>query len=196
MSILFFAETQKYCEELRNEELYNTALYDELTHCKNRHALKEFLEENAERWGNKNTHILLIMFDIDNFKLYNDTFSHPGGDYCLKTIAEAIRKEFPSPSLDFFRYGGEEFLLFFELNNPKEAAMIMEQVRTAVKNLNIVAPNGAPNQMVTISVGGTVIETRSFISFDESLKVVDSYLYQAKNSGKDICVIDGELVKE
>ncbi len=194
ISILFFAECQKYCEELRNEILNNTALYDELTHCKNRHALKAFLSENAERWENKNVHLLLIMFDIDNFKYYNDQFSHPGGDYCLKTIAEAIRKAFPSPDLDFFRYGGEEFLLFFELEDARRATAIMQQVRNAVKETNIVAPEGAPKEMVTISVGGTLVETEKIFSFDESLKTVDSYLYKAKNSGKDACVYNGSLI--
>ena len=194
VSILFYAESQKYCEELRNEVLNNTAMYDELTHCKNRHALREFLVENAERWDNKDVKLLFIMFDIDNFKLYNDQFSHPGGDYCLKTIAEAIRKEFPAPGLDFFRYGGEEFILFFELESVDQAPEMMERVRNAVKGMNIVAPKGAPEDVVTISVGGTVVETEKYFSFEESLKTVDEYLYQAKKSGKDVCVFDGKEI--
>ena len=196
VSILFYAETQRYCVELRNEILNNTALYDELTHCKNRHALKEFLKENGKRWENHHVHLLLIMFDIDNFKEYNDQFSHPGGDYCLMSIAEAIRKEFPSPGLDFFRYGGEEFLLFFELENPEEAPQLMEQVRNAVRGLKINAPKGAPNDIVTISVGGTLINTDTIFSFDEQLKIVDSYLYQAKRNGKDVCVFDGSVINQ
>ena len=196
ISILFYAETQRYITELRNEILNNTAMYDELTHCKNRHALREFLVENARRWERENVHLLLIMFDIDNFKQYNDQFSHPGGDYCLKSIAEAIRREFPSPGLDFFRYGGEEFLLFFEIEDTSEAPRIMERVRNAVRDLKIDAPEGAPKSMVTISVGGTVINTSEVFSFDKQLKVVDDYLYQAKKNGKDVCVIDGSVIED
>ena len=196
ISILFYAEAQRYCVELRNEVLNNTAMYDELTHCKNRHALREFLVENAKRWDTKNVHLLLIMFDIDNFKEYNDQFSHPGGDYCLKSIAEAIRREFPSPGLDFFRYGGEEFLLFFEIENTSDAPEIMKRVRNAVRDLKIDAPEGAPKSMVTISVGGSVINTSEVFSFDKQLKVVDSYLYQAKRSGKDMCIIDGSVIED
>lgn len=195
VSILFYAESQKYCEELRNGFLNNAAMYDELTHCKNRYALREFLTENSERWSKQNVSLLLIMFDIDNFKLYNDQFSHPGGDYCLKTIAEAIRKEFRSPSLDFFRYGGEEFLLFFELDNPEEASKYMERVRNAVKSSNIIAPDGAPEDVVTISVGGAVVQTENNFNFEESLKIVDEFLYQAKRSGKNVCVLNGYIVK-
>lgn len=194
MTIMFYAESQKYCQELRNEVLYNTALYDELTHCKNRYALREYLKENKKRWADKEVELLLIMFDIDNFKLYNDQFSHPGGDYCLSSIAEAIRKTFPSPSLDFYRYGGEEFLLFFELEYDDKAMEIMEQVRKTVKNLKIIAPDGAPNDMVTISVGGTVIKNMQTFDFEKELAIVDKNLYQAKNSGKDVCVLDGNIV--
>ena len=115
ISILFYAESQQYIQQLRNEALFNTAQYDELTRCKNRHALKLFFEENHERWKEKGTSVLFVMFDIDDFKLYNDQYSHLGGDHCLYSIAESIRKAFPSPSLDFYRYGGEEFILFFEI---------------------------------------------------------------------------------
>ena len=72
ISILFYAESQRYVTELRNEILNNTAMYDELTHCKNRHALREFLVDNARRWERENVRLLLIMFDIDNFKRIND----------------------------------------------------------------------------------------------------------------------------
>ena len=194
ISILFYAETQKYIQDIRNAILNDTAMYDELTHCKNRHALKSYLKDNSKRWSNEETNLLLIMFDIDNFKLYNDTFSHPGGDYCLVSIADALRRAFPLPDLNFFRYGGEEFLLFFELENPKEAKSILEKARKAVQNLNIEAPGGAPYKYVTISVGGTLIKTVDEFDFDKHLQIVDSYLYQAKANGKNICVIDGKAI--
>lgn len=194
IALLFYAETQKYISDLKKESMYNTALYDELTHCKNRYALKRFLKENKKRWEDKEVKVLLIMFDIDSFKLYNDQFSHPGGDYCLSSIANEIRKQFPTPNLDFFRYGGEEFLLFFEIEDVSEAKGIMEKVRNSVKNLNIQAADGAPKETVTISVGGTIIRNHEPFDFDYQLAVVDKYLYQAKNSGKDVCILDGKAV--
>ena len=194
-SILFYAETQRYCQVLRNERLYNTAIYDELTQCKNRYALREYLKNNHRRWETRQVNILLIMFDIDNFKEYNDQFSHPGGDYCLRSVADAVRKEFQSPNLDFFRYGGEEFLLFLEIRNPKDAKKIILQVRNAIKSLNIEAPEGAPKEMVTVSVGGTTIVTPVDFNFEEYIRVVDKYLYKAKDAGKDVCCLDDKIVK-
>ena len=196
VSLLFYAECQHYCDILENERLNDKAYYDNLTLCKNRYALSEFLKDNSKQWENKeNANVLIILFDIDNFKQYNDQFSHLGGDYCLKSIAEAIRKAFPSPSLDFFRYGGEEFLLFFELEDPSEAKEIMEKVRNSIKTLDIEAPKGAPKNVVTISLGGLLVKNVQRFSFEEEMKLVDSYLYLAKASGKDISCFNGDLIK-
>lgn len=195
VSTLFFAEAQRYCQVLRNERLYNRAMYDELTKCKNRYALRAFIKENQKRWETKNINLLVIMFDIDNFKEFNDKFSHPGGDYCLRSVADEIRKEFKSPNLDFYRYGGEEFLLFFEIRNPSDAKDILIQVRNSVRSLNIEAPDAAPKDHVTISVGGCLVYCPTDFNWNESLATVDKYLYQAKASGKDICCLDGEIIE-
>lgn len=194
-TLLFYAEFQHYKEILENDRLTNKAYYDNLTHCKNRHSLNVFLTQNIPNLKlGEGKHLLLVMFDIDNFKEYNDSFSHLGGDYCLKTISDGIRKAFPSPSLDFFRYGGEEFLLFFELDNDKEAPAIMEKVRNAIVNLNIEAPEGAPCRMVTISVGGTIVTDLKHFNFEESLAIADKNLYNSKNNGKNICSLDGSII--
>ena len=195
VSILFYAESQNYFQVLRNERLYNKAMYDELTQCKNRHALRQFLKENQKRWENKSLNLLVIMFDIDNFKEYNDQFSHPGGDYCLRSVSDAIRREFQSPNLDFFRYGGEEFLLFLEIRDPEDARKIVLQVKNAVKELKIEAPEGAPKDMVTISVGAALVSCPTEFDFDATLADVDKNLYSAKKAGKDICCLNGQIVK-
>ena len=195
VSTLFYAETQNYCQSIANDRLHDKVLYDELTHCKSRVALKEFLDERPKRWVTHKTDVLLVMFDIDNFKQYNDQFSHISGDHCLQRVCDAIRLAFPTSDLDFFRYGGEEFLLFFELNEENHPQKIMEIARNAVKEIRLLAPEGAPKEVVTISLGGTIIHPSENFSFDKELELVDTYLYQAKSSGKDVSVLDGALVK-
>lgn len=193
VSILFYAETQRYCEELRNEALHNTAYYDELTLCKNRHALKE----NIENWNKEEeTSLLVMMFDIDDFKLYNDQYSHIGGDYCLKGIADCVRKAFPSPTLNFYRYGGEEFLLCLEVNNEEQAISTIEKVRLEVAKLDIAAPKGAPCDYVTISVGGVLVNSGDIEDFNEIIKKADEYLYIAKRSGKNVSVLNNKIVNK
>ena len=196
VSILFYAETQRYCEELRNEALYNTANYDELTRCKNRHALTTRVESALKDWEDDDeTKLLVMMFDIDDFKLYNDQYSHIGGDYCLKAIADCIRKAFPSPSLDFYRYGGEEFLFFLEVESHEEAKGIIETIRLAVSNLNIPAPKGAPCDIVTVSVGGVIVTVGEIKDFNDVVKCADDYLYKAKRSGKNLSILNGRAIK-
>ena len=194
-TLLFYAECKNYQENIENERLTDKAYYDNLTLCKNRHALKEFLDENVSKWERKdNLNLLIVMFDIDNFKEYNDQFSHLVGDYCLKTISEGIRRAFPSPSLDFFRYGGEEFLLFLELSNTDDSKHIIEKIRKTIEDLKIEAPKGAPKEYVTISVGGTFIKNIKHFIFDEQISIVDKHLYQAKNNGKNASCLDGTIV--
>lgn len=193
VSILFYAETQRYCEELRNEALHNTAYYDELTLCKNRHALKE----SIEKWEDEEErNLLVMMFDIDDFKLYNDQYSHIGGDYCLKGIADCVRKTFPSPTLDFYRYGGEEFLLCLEVNSKEQAISTIEKVRLEVAKLNIAAPKGAPCNYVTISIGGVLVNGEDIKDFNEIIKKADEYLYVAKRSGKNVSVLNNIIVNK
>ena len=195
ITLLFYAESQNYKEAVENERLTNKAYYDSLTLCKNRHALKMFLDENVPEWeASDDLNLLIAMFDIDNFKEYNDQFSHLAGDYCLKSITDAIRKAFPSPDLDFFRYGGEEFILFFELDNPMEARTVLEKARVAVEELNIEAPKVAPKKMVTISIGGSLIKEVDKFDFEKEIAKVDKYLYEAKNNGKDVACLDGKLI--
>ena len=195
IAILFYAECQHYKEFIDKERLTNKAYYDELTQCKNRYSLQEYLKENKNRWNfRENLNVLMVLFDIDDFKKYNDQFSHLGGDYCLKSIADAIRREFPSPSLDFFRYGGEEFLLFFEIKDHKQARKIMNEIKGAISTLRIEAPEGAPKDMVTISVGGIFLDNLKNFDFEEQLRNVDVCLYKAKTNGKDVCCLDGKLI--
>ena len=194
-TLLFYAECQHYKDTLENERLTNKAYYDNLTLCKNRHALQAFISENVPVWENDpNLKLLVILFDIDNFKEYNDTFSHLGGDYCIKTICDEVRKAFPAPSLDFYRYGGEEFLLFFELDQDKDAPKVMEKLRQAIEERGIEAPIEAPKDVVTISVGGTLIKDARGFSFEQVLEGVDKYLYQVKRNGKNACCLDGKII--
>ena len=196
VTLMFYVEAQRYIEIIQNERLHNRAYYDSLTKCKNRHFLNEFIKENTPRWeGKENANLLIIMFDIDNFKLYNDQFSHLGGDFCLRSICDAIRQEFPSPSLDFYRFGGEEFLLFFELKDEKEAPLILKKIQDAIARLELTAPKGAPKENVTVSLGASLLKNITTFEFEDELAVVDGYLYKAKGAGRDAACLNGTIIK-
>ena len=193
-SILFYAEAQKYIQESISNSLLDTAMYDELTHCKNRYALKQYLEEKVPVWKSERTKLLVVMFDIDNFKEYNDYFSHQVGDGCLKAITNSIKKSFNNPRLELYRYGGEEFLLFFELEEEESAEEILEKIRLAAAELDIKAPPTSPLDYLTISVGGYLLYTNDNFDFKTVLSEADTNLYKAKENGKNACYLNGQRI--
>lgn len=195
ISIIFYAEVQKYIQESISNSLLDTAMYDELTHCKNRFALKKYIEEKEAIWKQEETDLLVVMFDIDNFKEYNDYFSHQIGDKCLLNIANAVKKTFPSPGLEFYRYGGEEFLLFFELENDQKPEEVLEKIRMSANELDIKAPPTSPLEYLTISVGGYLLTTNEYFDFNHALNEADTNLYKAKADGKNICYLNSKRVK-
>ena len=196
VSIVFYGEVQRYIQESISNSLLDTVMYDELTHCKNRYALKKYLEEKVPVWRAKRTRLLVVMFDIDNFKEYNDYFSHQVGDGCLKSIAGAVKKAFPSPRLEFYRYGGEEFLLFFELGENGDAKGILERLRLSAVELDIKSPPESPSEMLTISVGAYLSVTDTEFDFEYALNLADTNLYKAKGSGKNICCLNNKLIEK
>ena len=196
VSIVFYGEVQRYIQESISNSLLDTVMYDELTHCKNRYALKKYLEEKVPVWRAKRTRLLVVMFDIDNFKEYNDYFSHQVGDGCLKSIAGAVKKAFPSPRLEFYRYGGEEFLLFFELGENGDAKGILERLRLSAVELDIKSPPESPSEMLTISVGAYLSVTDTEFDFEYALSLADTNLYKAKGSGKNICCLNNKLIEK
>ena len=196
ISIIFYAEVQKYIQESISNSLLDTVMYDELTHCKNRYALKKYLETKVPLWREDETKLLVVMFDIDNFKEYNDYFSHQVGDGCLKGIAAAIKKTFPFPGLEFYRYGGEEFLLIFELNEKENPKEILEKIRLSASELDIKAPPTSKLGYLTVSVGGHMVTADDHIDFASALNEADANLYKAKADGKNICYLNKKAIRK
>ena len=86
----------------------------------------------------------VCMFDIDRFKLYNDTFGHPAGDRVIRAVAQTATS-FLRRSTDFFaRYGGEEFVAILVGSEADAAFEYMKKVRQAVEDLHIPTPRRPP----------------------------------------------------
>ncbi len=126
----------------------------------------------------------VCMFDIDHFKVFNDTFGHLAGDKVLadvaKTVSSCLRR-----STDFFgRYGGEEFVAFFLGDCADKASERLNDVRQSVEDLRIPhAPS--VSEWITVSIGGVTVVPRAENSYDSYLKIADTMLYDAKKSGRN-----------
>lgn len=124
----------------------------------------------------------ILMIDIDDFKLYNDTYGHLMGDECLKTVIntfnEIIKKYH---SMTVYRYGGEEFVILVR-DNSVPIGQIAEELRTSIENLKMENKKSTLG-IVTISIG--VSEVSKDFESDALLSKADYALYTAKRSGKN-----------
>ena len=120
-----------------NRRLTQLAATDGLTGLTNRRTFDGFLRREYEACEE----IAVLLFDIDNFKGYNDTYGHQAGDRCLQAVAKAIGDATANTSGLSARYGGEEFAVVLP-NTAEDAALkVAEAIRLTVRALGI--PNTA-----------------------------------------------------
>ncbi len=137
----------------------------------------------------------ICMFDIDKFKVYNDTFGHPAGDKVIAAVASTAASHLRR-STDFFaRYGGEEFVAFFMGGSSAEAFEHLKTIRQAVEDLHI-PHSAAVAPWVTVSIGGVTVVPKPEDAYDTYLKVADTMLYDAKRFGRNQVVWADESMKQ
>lgn len=160
------------------------AMVDELTGVANR---RRYESESAARWQEAvrfGLPITICMFDIDKFKVYNDTFGHPAGDKVISTVAQKISSFFWRATDLFARYGGEEFVAVFVGSEARPAFEFMKTIRQAVEDLHI--PHSSPvSQWVTVSIGGVTVVPKMGDQLETYLKTADAMLYDAKRLGRN-----------
>ncbi|MEW6365396.1 MAG: diguanylate cyclase [Acidobacteriota bacterium] len=182
-SMLRIKELQDELRRLVNHlELISTI--DELTQLPNRRSFNETLAVEYERSRRFKQDMALVMIDIDHFKRINDAYGHPYGDYVLREVANALRKNVRKVDLAA-RYGGEEFAVLLPSTPRENAGVLAEKLRKAVESLSF-EHDGDPVS-VTISLG--VCDFRHCRPQDpeELVQMADASLYQAKRNGRN-CV--------
>lgn len=126
----------------------------------------------------------VCMFDIDKFKIYNDTFGHQAGDYVIASVAKTASAFFQRSTDLFARYGGEEFVAVFAGNSSEAAFSFMKTVRQAVEDLHI-PHDPSVNPWVTVSIGGVTLLPKPGDEYQAYLKMADTMLYDAKRFGRN-----------
>ena len=123
----------------------------------------------------------LTVFDIDDFKLINDTYGHDKGDDVIRYMSRQISNSVRSSDVAA-RFGGEEFVVYLKGDDRDTMIRTLQRVKAAVCNKSSdIVPNG-----FTISGGVCIVETKqSKLNFDEIFKYADEKLYVAKTAGKD-----------
>jgi|WetSurMetagenome_2_1015567.scaffolds.fasta_scaffold39595_2 diguanylate cyclase (GGDEF)-like protein len=170
-------------ENVRLRELLeHDANVDSLTGLRNRRWLDDNFQRFIERAHRSDRPLSLIMFDVDHFKKFNDTYGHAAGDRVLALVGRAVDTRL-RPSDFGVRYGGEEFTVICLETDLAGGFVAAERLRQKISLTPLQSVEGVALPCVTISLGvGQLIKNETASHF---IKRVDDALYRAKNRGRN-----------
>ena len=160
-----------------NKKLNYLSTHDGLTGLLNR---KEFETQLLQMESGQR--LILILLDIDHFKLVNDTYGHLAGDQVLIQVAKTLNEAVPKTFI-VSRWGGEEFQIAGPVQSLEEGAAIAETIRETIESLTVTAENNAIR--FTSSFGVTLLSCNLKNNLDTCFKRADDALYQAKEKGRN-----------
>ncbi len=163
------------------ETLRSQSIRDALTGLYNRRYLEETLPRELQRSARSGQPLGVIMFDIDLFKRFNDTFGHDAGDTMLREVGMLLRERLRAEDVAC-RYGGEEFVVILTGTSLGAARARADDLGEAVRHLAL-RHNGAPLGSITLSLGVAVFPEHGSTS-EELLRAADAALYEAKQNGR------------
>jgi two-component system chemotaxis response regulator CheY len=170
--------------EVLNVSILEESRRDSLTQVGNRIALGEQLAQltgRAQRYGQA---YCVALYDVDKFKLFNDTQGHVAGDHVLRTVANTLASEARTGDA-VYRYGGEEFVVVLPEQTLEEARAATQRSRDSVFAQAIPHPGCGVGAVLTISAGVARLEPSDAGDFEAVLKRADVALYRAKANGRN-----------
>jgi diguanylate cyclase (GGDEF)-like protein len=173
--------------EMLNTKLQHLAMIDELTQLANRRYFDDVIEREWQRSQREQTDFSMLMFDIDNFKVYNDTYGHIAGDTCLTKVARLATEVVGDNSSLLARYGGEEFAIILPGIDGKSASNLANLLRNRIMEEALPNVHAPHFPFVTVSIGGFSTMPNQQMEVTEAIARADEALYQAKRNGRN-CV--------
>lgn len=163
-------------EYIQTERL---AVTDGLTNLFNH----RFFHDTVEKLVRKKKGFTVFLFDIDDFKKYNDKYGHIAGDIVLREFGLIINDTIRENDLGF-RYGGEEFAVIFSNTGKKNAPVCAERIRKQINNKIF------PNDIYLSVSGGLAFFPEQAESRKQIIDLADKRLYKAKEAGKNRVIFE------
>ncbi|CCD89470.1 GGDEF domain-containing protein [Bradyrhizobium sp. ORS 285] len=182
---------QQSLEAIRAE-----SLTDPLTGLGNRKYFDRMIETTVQTGLATSQPLSLLMFDIDHFKSFNDSYGHLTGDQVLRLVGMTLKHAIKGQDIAA-RYGGEEFAVVLPNTSLRQALTVADQIRRAVTAKELKKKStGEILGRVTISVGVSML--RSGDDTDALIERADACLYAAKRNGRNrvVCETDPEYAAE
>jgi diguanylate cyclase (GGDEF)-like protein/putative nucleotidyltransferase with HDIG domain len=157
---------------------------DPVTGLYNHRAIHQHLERELARAQQEGSDLSVFMMDLNNFKLFNDTYGHPVGDEVLRSVARVIQQlsecgEYAG------RYGGDEFLMVLPRTDVRTALERAERLRGSLRLQGFRRPGEERTVPISLSIGVATFPTDS-ANRHELLTLADANLYAAKESESGI----------
>jgi diguanylate cyclase len=182
---------QQSLEAIRAE-----SLTDPLTGLGNRKYFDRMIETEVQNALANNQPLSLLMFDIDHFKSFNDSYGHLTGDQVLRLVGMSLKQTIKGQDITA-RYGGEEFVVVLPNTALRQALTVADHIRRAVMAKELKKKStGEILGRVTISVGVSMLKPDD--DADSLIERADACLYAAKRAGRNrvICEVDPEYSAE
>lgn len=181
-------ESQRQLHEA-NRALEKLSSQDGLTGIANRRQFDAVLVKEWNRAMRNRSPLSLLMLDIDYFKLYNDTYGHQQGDWCLKEVAQVLKNNEKRPADLAARYGGEEFAVILPETAANGAYEIALTILTMIRETAIPHKTSKVCDCLTASLGVATMNVDRGTLADILINQADRALYQAKEQGRNRVVM-------
>lgn len=169
---------------INNASLLEKSSTDMMTHLKLKYFFYNVLTDKLDLSISQNQNLAILMFDIDFFKKFNDTWGHACGDFVLKSVAKIIKDSTREQDIAS-RYGGEEFTLMLPNTSKSDAIAVAERIRQQIENTDFCYEG--QHMKVTISIGCSVYDSKEnhVTSPKELVEQADKALYASKRNGRN-----------
>ncbi|EKO3842211.1 GGDEF domain-containing protein [Vibrio harveyi] len=165
-----------------NEVLAQENTTDPLTKVHNRRFLPNWLDNMARRSPSRR--FALAIIDIDYFKVFNDQYGHDLGDKMLMHVAQILDEATRSGDL-LVRWGGEEFVLLFEISHADDCAKTLDRLRLAVENNNLEVDSDSMGATISLGAVNELSAQTIKQEWDKWFFAADQALYDAKQAGRN-----------
>ena len=166
------------------------ATVDGLTGLYNRVFFQNKLLEEYRKAVEGDYELAVVMYDIDHFKKFNDTYGHLFGDVVLNSIASTVKRSLRADDI-VARFGGEEFIILMPRTGVKEACEKAKELRKIIAQKTV--KDNLVSASVTVSMG--VSSYPAFADSEKNLiKLADDALYLAKQSGRNCVKTSEDLI--
>jgi len=174
------------------DEIYRNIHMDRVLGIFNKQHLLTKLDEEIRRCRRYDNELSLILFDVDHFKRFNDTYGHLAGDRALVQLAGLVKQNIRDTDI-LCRYGGEEFAIIMPHTNLQQAYVVAEHTRALVAKIPVNHDN--IRIAITISLGIASFKADSTRPYTKELMIAqaDKALYQAKQNGRNKAVLSSSL---